>query len=243
VRYFKLESLFLPLNAQPLTMAGYCYASLGDTTNALKYFLLARNKSPGHFWIDHDLGLLYYRAKDLDRAYAAFQRVIQRDMPSLFEAAVLSPMTRTPASQRKVLVAVATDFAVQLKGKSYQMKVMIDFERQLYPQAMTTALAAVEDPLIQNKSLFLLYAGAAAYRAGYFEQAVQLGRFALDKDKRNEWAKALLILSVASLSGSMAEDAVFFERFTGDPGLFPRNTAVVLHPWAAYILPGKEAYL
>ncbi len=129
VRYYKLVAEILPQSDQPVAVIGYCYARLGENALAVKYYQKALGKNRDHFWLEYDLGILYYRMKDPVRAYAAFGNITGRDIKRLVESSVLSPLQKMPEENRKLFFMNAGRFALDLRQKSLQMMARIDFER------------------------------------------------------------------------------------------------------------------
>ncbi|MBF0595108.1 MAG: tetratricopeptide repeat protein [Candidatus Omnitrophica bacterium] len=135
VRYYKLAAEVQPRSAQPFAMIGYCYARLGDEARAVKYYREALARNGNYFWCEYNLGMLYVRMKDLDRAVSAFQQVVSQDRDSAMKAAVLAPLSRMPAGQRQALFARAAEFAGVIRERSYRMIVIINMTRQQGTQA------------------------------------------------------------------------------------------------------------
>ncbi len=245
VRYYKLVADILPQSDQPYATIGYCYARLGEYARAVKYYKQALSKNKDHFWLEYDLGMLYDQTKNLSRAYDTFQNITGRDIQSLVKSSALSGLSRMPIENRRLLLAKAGDFSVDLREKSFQMMVKVDLEGKNYSRALSTALSAARDPAVRDKGLFLLYAGAAAYGAGQAQESVGFCRImASPEGGRRQWSERILARTMERLKGQSPDDGDLWQQFLSDPKVFPQAGAgVVMHPWAFYIQPGKEAYL
>jgi tetratricopeptide (TPR) repeat protein len=163
IRYYKFVRNFLPDSGQPYAVIGYCYARLGKYEQAIKYYKQALDRNNTHFWLDYNLGMLYYQVGDHSRAYASFQRITIRNINALKEASILVPLFKIADEKGRELSGIAHYFTHDLREKSFQMLVRINLEQEHYLEAAETALAAANDPLTLNKDLFLLYARTAAY--------------------------------------------------------------------------------
>ena len=75
---------------------GYCYHSLNDDANAIKFFKIAIQNYPDYFWNYYDLGLIYINEARYEEASDILQKALKVDPLASFKSLLSSPMVYLP---------------------------------------------------------------------------------------------------------------------------------------------------
>ena len=156
IRYYYLMTRFLPAEHGAYGMIGYGLSALGDDWGALRYYLEARAHGPKSFWYDYDLGVIYYRLGNLEKAKACFQLITNIGSNDLLSFAVPYSLYKVSAVQRQMLLDMAGQFAEQIRERSWWMLVRIELEKGRYAEARSVVSAAQADPSIKGKTGFII---------------------------------------------------------------------------------------
>ena len=180
IDYFKVLLDYVPQLAEANGILGYCFYYLGHEKEAIQYYKEAVRLNPNFFWFYYDLGVIYFKTQDYQKAVEILQTAI-----------LLNPKdTIRLIGMSKILVNVGSrsadvnqpvnlfNFAMELDHrlkiayeKSYELIVLSYYQLKNYAKLKEAILEFIRYDLT-DKEPFYYYAGIACYYLGEYADAV-----------------------------------------------------------------------
>jgi tetratricopeptide (TPR) repeat protein len=181
-QYYETILKYFPQWAEAHMLLGVSYYHLGKKKEALKELEKAAVLNPHFFWIQYNLGALFYESGEYGRSAQILERARH-----LQPQVVLMVMKNSPVYQR--LLSGVTNFgeiamAKMRSGYSecYRLLVLSYLRSGDHAKAIQLSREALDQGL-DHKELFYYFAAVASYEAKQYSISMSLLKEALDTDK------------------------------------------------------------
>ena len=79
LKFYKKVAVYMPDRADANGLIGFCYYKIGQNEKAIAYYQKAIQLNPNFFWFYHNLGVIFFKNKEYDKAANAFAKAVQTD--------------------------------------------------------------------------------------------------------------------------------------------------------------------
>ncbi len=170
--YYDQLISYMPSRPDALAMMAYTHYLDGNIKKAIHYYEKAREWNVGFLWFNYNLGVLYYKQGEYQKAVEFFEQAVTTDPQGNMGFIYLSREFQFIAS------ALKTDDIIQRKlqeayRRCYQLIVLGYYRAKNFPQLLFGASQAIQSELLP-KDFYLFYAGLAAYELKDYKVAVSL---------------------------------------------------------------------
>jgi len=188
INYHKRTAHFIPLEkSEAYQMTGYCYALLGDPSNAEKYYQMSTKVQSGqnYFWPCYNLGILAFRDGDYNKAVDQFQKAL------VLEEDVNHWLWRHSKVFNDVRVSdpkISDDHFIENFKESRKQAYILLMESKVrlksYAQLFKVVSLGLKDNLGED-DIFYYYGGVGDYYLGNYKEALMFLHLALRGNPNN----------------------------------------------------------
>jgi len=173
-RYYEKVVAYTPENASGLSMLGFCYYNMGRQKEALSLYERAAKLHPMFFWFHYNLGVAYFNEGRYSQATDSFMKAINSRWEVTL-AYMHSSVTyqRIISSDLKHYSYALTRSLNEAYYRACALTVISYYHLEEFPAVLHNATYAIEKNL-GDKRIFHYYGGIAAYKLGWYAQAINL---------------------------------------------------------------------
>jgi len=171
VDYYERLVAYIPNGQYARDILGYCYFQDGNFEKAADSYQKAAGLLPDIFWHSYNLGLVYLRMGDFVKAQEALARAARTDARRTIDYFLTQKAVYGPFLDQQNNADFLKKRLLAGYHNCYELLVLMNYNSGDFIKMLFFAKKA-QSVGLDDKGLFSLYAGIAAFRLESFDQAV-----------------------------------------------------------------------